>query len=189
MNWNWFSRHTLLPALNKEGKCFRTDTYLVKCYISVAGLWSCLRDGFKCIWMNEWMNEWEDGYPEKKPGSWDWLCASWKQQVGREHERRGRKDLILDAWVHARLLQLCLTLCDPWTVACQAPLSMGFSRREYWSGLPYLPPGDFPDPGIKLVFLLSPAWAGRFFTTNATTLEYNHWRHLRRKMAWCELFI
>ena len=46
--------------------------------------------------------------------------------------------------------QLCPTLFDPiWTVAHQAPLSMGFSRQEYWSGLPCLPPGDLPDPGIK----------------------------------------
>ena len=37
-----------------------------------------------------------------------------------------------------------------WTVARQAPLSMGFSRQEYWSGLPFPPPGDLPDPGIKL---------------------------------------
>ena len=37
----------------------------------------------------------------------------------------------------------------PWTVACKAPLSMGFSRQEYWSGLPFLSPGDLPDPGIE----------------------------------------
>ena len=37
----------------------------------------------------------------------------------------------------------------PWTVACQAPLSMGFPRQEYWSGLPFPSPGDLPDPGIK----------------------------------------
>ena len=37
-----------------------------------------------------------------------------------------------------------------WTVAFQAPLSMGFPRQEYWSGLPFAPPGDFPHPGIKL---------------------------------------
>ena len=49
---------------------------------------------------------------------------------------------------------------SPWTVACQSPLSMEFSRREYWSGLPFLPPGDLPDPGIEP---LSPALAGRFF--------------------------
>ena len=39
----------------------------------------------------------------------------------------------------------------PWTVACQAPLSMGFPRQEYWNGLPFLSPGDLPDPGIEAV--------------------------------------
>ena len=42
-----------------------------------------------------------------------------------------------------------LTLCDLWTVAHQAPLSMGFSRQEYWGGLPCPPPGDLPNPGIE----------------------------------------
>ena len=50
------------------------------------------------------------------------------------------------------------------TVAHQAPLSMGFSRQEYWSGLPCPPPGDHPDPGIKPVSLISPALASGFFT-------------------------
>ena len=45
--------------------------------------------------------------------------------------------------------QLCPTLVTPWTVARQAPLSMGFSRQKYWSGLPFPSPGDFPDPGIE----------------------------------------
>ena len=50
-----------------------------------------------------------------------------------------------------------------WIVACQALLSMGFSRQEYWSGLPcVVPPGDLADPGIKLVSLISPALAGEF---------------------------
>ena len=53
----------------------------------------------------------------------------------------------------------------PWTVAHQAPLSTGFFRQEYWSGLPCPPPGDLPDPGIKPVSLMSPALAGVFFTT------------------------
>ena len=52
-----------------------------------------------------------------------------------------------------------------WTVAHLAPLSMGFSRQEYWSGLPYPPAGDLPDPGIKPAFCASPALAGGFFTT------------------------
>ena len=45
--------------------------------------------------------------------------------------------------------QSCPTLATPWTVTHQAPLSMGFSRQEYWSGLPFPSPGDFPDPGIE----------------------------------------
>ena len=44
---------------------------------------------------------------------------------------------------------LCLTLGIPWSVACQAPLSMGFSRQEHWSGLPFPSPEDLPDPGIE----------------------------------------
>ena len=43
----------------------------------------------------------------------------------------------------------CPTLATPWTVALQAPLSFGFSRQEYWSRLPFLSPGDLPNPGIK----------------------------------------
>ena len=43
----------------------------------------------------------------------------------------------------------CQTLVIPWTVACQVPLSMGFPRQEYWSGLPFPSPGDLPDPGIE----------------------------------------
>ena len=49
----------------------------------------------------------------------------------------------------SEVAQSCLTLYDPWTVAHQAPPSMGFSRQEYWSGLPFPSPGDLPDPGIE----------------------------------------
>ena len=52
--------------------------------------------------------------------------------------------------------------------AHQAPLSMGFSRQEYWSGLLFPFPGDLPDSGIEPESLMSPALAGRFFTTNVT---------------------
>ena len=52
----------------------------------------------------------------------------------------------------ALVTQLCLTLVTPWTVACQALWSMGFSRQEYWSGLIFPSPGDLPDPGIKSGF-------------------------------------
>ena len=53
----------------------------------------------------------------------------------------------------------------PWTVDNQALLSRGLPRQEYWSGLPFPPPGDLPDPGIKCVSPASPALAGRFLTT------------------------
>ena len=52
----------------------------------------------------------------------------------------------------------------PWTVVCRIPLSMAFSRQEYWSGVPFPPPGDLLDPGTEL---LSPALAGGFFTSEA----------------------
>ena len=66
---------------------------------------------------------------------------------------------------HFSRVRLFATL---WTVAYQAPLSIGFSRQEYWSGLPYPAPGDLPDPGTELASLMSPALAGRFFITSAT---------------------
>ena len=55
-----------------------------------------------------------------------------------------------------------------WAVAHQAPLSMGFSRQEYWSGWPCPPPGDLPDLGIELASFKFPALAGGFFTTSTT---------------------
>ena len=58
----------------------------------------------------------------------------------------------------------CPTLATPWTGAHQVPFSLGFSRREFWRGLPFPATGDLPDPGMETAFLESPALAGRFFT-------------------------
>ena len=66
--------------------------------------------------------------------------------------------------MHAQSLshvQICVT---PWTVAHQAPRSMGFSWHEYWGGLPCPPPGDLPYPRIEPMSLIAPALAGMFFT-------------------------
>ena len=60
-----------------------------------------------------------------------------------------------------------------WSVAHQAPLSMGFSRQEYLSGLPGPPPGDLPNSGIQPAFPMSPVLAGGFFTTS-TIWETQH---------------
>ena len=77
-------------------------------------------------------------------------------------------ELLKAPWVHACMLS-CFTrvqlFVTPWTVACQAPLSMGFSRQEYWSKLSCLLPGDLPDSRMEPMSLTSPALAGRFFTT------------------------
>ena len=85
-----------------------------------------------------------------------------------------------NVWRHSWLLQLVVrkasnvvsacsvlfnSLRPPWTVAHQAPLFMGSSRQEYWNRLPCLPPGDLPNPGLEPTSLVSPAFAGRFFTT------------------------
>ena len=70
--------------------------------------------------------------------------------------------------VLAKSFQSCSTLCGPpWAIVHQAPLSMGFSSQEYWSGFPCPSPGDLPDPGIKSVSLMSPALAGGFLMTTA----------------------
>ena len=61
---------------------------------------------------------------------------------------------MLSHFSHVRLFAIL------WTVACQTPLSMAFSRQEYWSGLPCPPPGDLPDPGTEPLSLVSPAAAG-----------------------------
>ena len=62
------------------------------------------------------------------------------------------------------------SLQSPWTVADQAPLSMGLSRQDYWSGLPFPPPGDLPNPGIELAAPAAPAW-GRWILYHHATWE------------------
>ena len=81
--------------------------------------------------------------------------------------------------------QLCSVFVTPWTVAHQAPLSMGIPRQKYLSGLPFPPPGDLPNPGIKYVF---PALTGRFFTAEPswkpplnTTCQQFFWLYILKK--------
>ena len=81
---------------------------------------------------------------------------------------------------HFSPVQLCATL---WGAACQARLSMGFSRQEYWSGIPCPPPGALPDPAIKLASLTSSALAGRFFPTSATW-EAIIWRIYHKSLSY-----
>ena len=80
-------------------------------------------------------------------------------------------------WVHGGdglVTKSCPTLATPWTVTCQAPLSMGFPRQEYWNGLPFLSPANLPNPGIEPE---SPAllhhWVTLYIVLNA---QKNVWR-------------
>ena len=74
---------------------------------------------------------------------------------------------MIHAYMHAQLLS-CVQLSGiPWTVAHHVPLSVGFSRQEHWSGLPFPPPGDLPDPGIKP---MSPA-------LQPNSLPLSHWEN------------
>ena len=66
----------------------------------------------------------------------------------------------------------------PWTVVCQAPLSMEFPRQEYWGGLPFPSPGHLPNLGIKSASLISPALAGRFFTSGITREAHIGHKHI-----------
>ena len=84
-------------------------------------------------------------------------CVNLSPKAGKNQSTNSRQS--------GRRNQLLVT---PWTLAHQVPLSMGFSRQEYWSGLPCPPPGDLPNPGIEPTSLISPALAGEFFTTNVT---------------------
>ena len=72
------------------------------------------------------------------------------------------------AYIPARSLQVCPTIYDPMDHDPPGSLSMGFSRQEYWSELPYSPPGDLSDPAIKLASLMSLALASVFFNTSVT---------------------
>ena len=108
---------------------------------------------------------WEHARPEREVSSWvnrNGPCAptfieEWGNATCAQIERKGNKSVRACMLSHLSCVWLLVT---PWTVARQAPLSMGFSRQEYWSGLPCPLPGDLPDTGIKPRSLMSPALAG-----------------------------
>ena len=112
----------------------------------------------------------------------------YSQQKLPDHFRTGKggtRARMLSCFSRVRLFSTA------WTVARQAPLSLGFSRQEHQSGLPHPPPGDLPDPGMEPESLRSPTMAGRFFTTSATweicSLEEQdiqvHWAELEQYLS------
>ena len=94
-------------------------------------------------------------------GSLSWLG----RRGGREQVETS---VLYIVFMCARSLSPVWLIAAPWTVACQASLSMEFSRQVYWSKLPFPTRGDLPDSGIKAMSLVSPALAAQFFTTSAT---------------------
>ena len=95
--------------------------------------------------------------------SWNpWVCSLLKNWsiINRPYYSSDKWQYVLVLSCFSRVW-LCAA---PWTAACQAPLSMRFPRQEHWSGFPFPPPGDLPDPAIKPG---SSALAGRFFTTES----------------------
>ena len=121
-----------------------------------------------------WGHHWLRG-PRARPMAL-WLAFYWSKQVTLNIRESVKWDAIMEIFgeQHQWLLPFTFTCCrlvisivsdpfvTPWTVTHQDPLSVGFPRQEYWSGLPFPSPGDFPDPGIKH---WHPALTGRFFTT------------------------
>ena len=114
------------------------------------------------------------------PTRWTWVwvnsrCWWWTGRPGVLRFMRSKRvghdwvtelnwtelNIIYCVWVlsHFSYVWLCAAL---WTLACQVPLCMGFSRQEYWSGLLCPPPGDLPDPGTEPTSLMSPALIGRW---------------------------
>ena len=94
------------------------------------------------------------------------LC--WMEHMERLHR--------MTVYVRASLLSHVWLFATPWTVALKASRSMEFSRQEYWSGLPYPPPGDLPDLGIEPMSPASLALAGGFFTTEPPGKPRGVWR-------------
>ena len=111
------------------------------------------------------------GAPEDRAGLWT-------EAVGPHSTHSPGLVFVPMCMCCAKLLQSCLTLCSP--LDSGPPGYMGFSRQEYWSGLPCHPSGDLPDPGIEPTSLKSPDLAGWFFTSNTT------WEAQCLPYLWCK---
>ena len=147
---------------------------------------TCISPSFLFLWLNNnlFHIHW-NGYTLKKwkmARMWKKLEPSyitsgnikWCSHYGKVKQFLNKLKIALPC--DPAILLLCVLSCfsHVWvfailqTAACQASLSMGFSRQEYWNRLPCPPPGDLPDPGIESTSLMSPALAGRFFSTSTT---------------------
>ena len=139
------------------------------------------------IWFFFFQQRQENGLPSKLSKRFNPTCIlqeernlSFKTQGNKDRERnRYDSDMRECLLSHFSCVRLTETLQ---TIACQAPLSMGFSRQEYWSELPCPHPGDLLNPGIKPVSLMSLTLAGRFLTASAT------WGALWLRKEWINIY-
>ena len=133
---------TSVGSSKKQESSRKTFTFAVLIMLKLLTVWITTNCGkFLKIWV----------YQTTLPVSWETHMQVKKQQLELGLEQ-------LHVFVHAMSHQLCLTLWNPIeTVACQAPLPLGFSRKEYWSRLLCPPAGDLPNPGIKSVSPGAPA--------------------------------
>ena len=127
---------------------------------------------------------------------WSWLSSDNQNQFVHLQTQWHHTDTLKLAIV--RIFVSCAYLLSPfsriwllatlWTVIHQASLSMGFSKQEYWSGLPHHPPGDLPDPGIESTSFTSPALARGFFTTSTIWEAQLHHRNQQILQIWTFIF-
>ena len=111
------------------------------------------------------------GHGQIRDVFWRSSCYTWTP-LKTVITQQSKHVCVLSRFSH---VQLCVTL---WTIVRQAPLSTGFSRQEYWNGLPFTSPGDLPNPGIEPASLLRlPSLAGGFFTlgTSMGIRKGQHW--------------
>ena len=109
------------------------------------------------------------------------------QKIRRSPEIRSSEFTELLNNVRNLVLSHVWFFCDPMDCTRQTPLSMGFSWPEFWNGLPFLPPGDLPVPGIEPASLGSPVLVGRLFTTSNTweaTGKRWQWNYLQHDLIW-----
>ena len=102
--------------------------------------------------------------------------------VGRANQRRVSQSSDAMGRMSVCAFSPVWLFVTPWTVACQAPLSMGVFRQEYWSGLPFPSLGDLPDPGIKPSSLAFPALASRFFTMVPSEKPIEKWDGVKAEL-------
>ena len=142
-------REAWQAAINGDAKIW---TWLSNCTtITTMYVWGCM-SVCECMWMCVFKMY--------------WLAVSFTPRVFLLWQLRSLVSwpwLVLSPWaltqdIECSVAQLCLTLCDPWTAAHQAPLSVGFSGQQYWSGLPCPPPGDLPTQGLNLCLLFLLQW-------------------------------